>query len=59
METESKGLIEEIIDNAMTPAKDLNVDHDEKTESSVGAILKSVAQTTPNIGVKKARSGRQ
>ncbi|WP_018986395.1 hypothetical protein [Methylophilus methylotrophus] len=59
METEPKGLIEEIIDNAVTPAKNLNVGHDEKTESRARAIRKNVAQTTPNTGVKKVRSGRQ
>jgi hypothetical protein len=59
MTTESKGLVEEIIDNAMTPAKDIGIEPNKHTETSVQAARKSPAPTTTDKRLRAARSGRK
>lgn len=59
MTTESKGLVEEIIDNAMTPAKDIGIEPNKQTETSVQADRKSAAPNTPDKHLRAARPGRK
>jgi len=59
MTTDPKGLIEEIIDNAMTPAKDLKVDQHEKLGTRALADRKSTVQTAPDNRLREARLSRK
>lgn len=59
MTTESKGLVEEIIDNAMTPAKDIGIEPNKHTETSVQTGRKSTVPTTPDKRLRAGRPGRK
>lgn len=59
MATESKGLVEEIIDNAMTTAKDIGIEPNKQTVTSVKAGRKSTAPTTTDKRLRAARPGRK
>lgn len=59
MATESKDLIEEIIDNAITPAKDIGIEPNEQTETRAPAGPKSPAPNSPNKRLRASRPGRK
>ncbi|PPD12510.1 hypothetical protein [Methylophilus sp.] len=59
MATESKDLIEEIIDNAMTPAKDIGIEPNEQTETRAQAGRKSPSPNSADKRLRASRLGRK
>lgn len=50
MATDPKGLIEEIIDNAMTPAQTLDIDRENTPEHRAETARKTMPRPTDNHG---------